>query len=177
MIKSYELAAYYFPNYHQDARNIKWHGAKWTEWELVKRAEPRFSGHLQPKIPFWGYEDEADPKVMEKKIAAAADHGLDAFIFDWYWYEDGPYLERCLEDGYLNAANNDKLKFSLMWANHDLTYIHPAIRNKPYNTLISGAVSEKAFKEATEHMIKKYFSHPSYWRVEGGLYFSVYEPG
>lgn len=175
MKKKYEVAAYYFPDYHVDGRNAKWHGAKWTEWELVKRAEPRFIGHQQPKVPLWGYEDEADPMVMEKKIDVAADHGLTAFIFDWYWYEDGPYLERCLEEGFLKASNNDRLKFAVMWANHDLKDIHPAVRNEPYNTLVSGTVGEMAFVEATNHVINKYFLHPSYWRVDGGLYFSVYE--
>jgi hypothetical protein len=48
-----ETAVYYFPNYHADARNEKLHGPGWTEWELVKRAEPRFPGHQQPKIPAW----------------------------------------------------------------------------------------------------------------------------
>ena len=78
------------------------------------------SGHeLFPKVPLWGYTDEADPAAMAQKIDAAADHGVDAFIFDWYWYEDGPYLERALEEGFLGAANNERLKFSLMWADHD----------------------------------------------------------
>ena len=93
----YEIAVYYFPDYHEDERNNVWHGPGWTEWELMKRAEPRFEGHQQPKIPLWGYEDEADPMVMAKKIDAAADHGITSFVFDWYWYEDGPYLQRDLE--------------------------------------------------------------------------------
>ena len=59
----------------------------------MKRAEPRFPGHAQPKVPLWGYEDEADPRVMARKIDAAANCGLNHFIFDWYWYDDGPYLE------------------------------------------------------------------------------------
>lgn len=169
------MAAYYFPDYHPDARNAAWHGRDWTEWELVRRAEPRFPGHQQPKVPLWGYEDESKPSVMARKIDVAADHGLDAFIFDWYWYEDGPYLQRCLEEGFLQADNNSRLKFAIMWANHDLIDIHPAIRNRPYNVLKSGAVSEQAFIAATDQMINCYFNHPSYWRVQGGLYFSVYE--
>lgn len=175
MERKYQIAAYYFPNYHPDARNAKWHGEGWTEWELVKRAEPRFDGHMQPKVPLWGYEDESDPGVMEKKIDAAADHGLTAFIFDWYWYEDGPFLQRCLEEGFLKAKNNNRLKFALMWANHDWIDIHPATRERSYATLTHGSFSERAFIEATDHMINNYFNHPSYWRVEGGLYFSVYE--
>jgi len=170
-----EVAAYYFPNYHEDSRNRRWHGKGWTEWELVRRAEPRFPGHQQPKLPLWGFEDEADPQVMVRKIDAAADHGLDAFIFDWYWYEDGPYLQRCLEEGFLQAANVDRLKFALMWANHDWLDIHPLTRALQPATLMSGMVTEEAFVAATDHMIEHYFGHPSYWRVDGGLYFSIYE--
>jgi hypothetical protein len=175
MSKKYEIAAYYFPNYHVDNRNERWHGKGWTEWELVRRAEPRFEGHYQPRIPLWGYEDEADPKVMEKKIKAASEHCLSAFIFDWYWHEEGPYLHRCLEEGFLKAENNDKLKFALMWANHDWVDIHPATRSHNYSVLAEGCVSEETFVEATNHMINTYFYHPSYWKVDGGLYFSIYE--
>ena len=89
MKNSIQTAAYYFPNYHVDPRNEKIHGTGWTEWELMKHATPRFPGHDQPKVPLWGYEDEADPVAMAKIMDAAADHGIDAFVFDWYWYE-GP---------------------------------------------------------------------------------------
>ena len=90
MNDTYTIAAYYFPNYHPDARNAKQHGEGWTEWELVKNARPRFEGHRQPNVPLWGYTDESNPEEMARKIAAAADHGIDAFIFDWYWFDDGP---------------------------------------------------------------------------------------
>jgi hypothetical protein len=175
MNNKYNVAAYYFPGYHADEKTSKWHGKTWTEWELVKRAEPRFEGHRQPRIPLWGYVDEADAGVMEKKIDAAADHGLTAFIFDWYWHEEGPFLQRCLEEGFLKAKNNDRLNFALMWANHDWVDIHPATRERSYPALARGEVSEKAFIEATNYMIRNYFNHPSYWRVNGALYFSVYE--
>ena len=85
------VAVFYFPNYHVDPRNELSHGPGWTEWELVKRAEPRFPGHRQPRIPVWGYEDESIPENMAKKVTAAADHGIDVFLFDWYYYNDGPF--------------------------------------------------------------------------------------
>ncbi len=96
----YHVSAYYFPNYHVDPRNEKMYGKGWTEWQLVRQALPRFPGHRQPRVPQWGYEDEADPAVFARKIEAAADHGLDSFIFDWYWYENAPFLNRALEQGY-----------------------------------------------------------------------------
>jgi len=171
----YEVAAYYYPAYHADSRSEKWHGKGWTEWDLLKTARPRFAGHAQPKVPLWGEEDEALPAVMEKKIAAAADHALTSWIFDWYWYEDGQHLHRCLDEGFLNASNRERMKFSIMWANHDMIDIHPMKRSTPGKLLIPGNVSGKAFVEATDHCIRRYFSQPNYWRVKGGLYFSIYE--
>ncbi|MEI8093724.1 MAG: glycoside hydrolase family 99-like domain-containing protein [Spirochaetales bacterium] len=170
-----QIGVYYFPNYHVDPRNEAWHGQGWTEWELVKAATPRFTGHRQPKVPLWGYLDESKPETAAKQINAAADHGIDAFIYDWYFYENGPFLNRALEEGFLKAPNTERLKFSLMWANHDWINIFPFKRSMNHTTLQSGLVTEATFEKATDYMIAHYFDQPNYWRVQGGLYFSFYE--
>jgi hypothetical protein len=170
------VASYYFPNYHpDDPRNRQFKGAGWSEWELVKAARPRFPGHRQPNVPLWGYTNEADPAAMVQKIDAAADHGVGAFIFDWYYYEDGPFLHRCLDEGYLGAPNNHRVKFGLMWANHDWTDIHPYTRKTPYQLLYPGVVSPAAFERITTEVTERYFAHPSYWRIDGRPYFSFYD--
>ena len=64
----YEIGVYYFPDFHVDPRNEFMHGKGWTEWEILKRGEPKFAGHHQPKRPMWGMEDESEPSVFEKKI-------------------------------------------------------------------------------------------------------------
>jgi hypothetical protein len=116
---------------------------------------------------------------MAQKIDAAADHGVDTFIFDWYWYNDGPFLQRGLDEGFLNAPNNDRLKFALMWANHDWIDIHPmkacdnAIENA--TLLYPGAVTAETFENIMDHCIERYFKHPSYWLIDGCPYFSIYE--
>ena len=79
MNNKYEIAAYYFPGWHMEEFNTTVHGKNWTEWEVLKSARPRFEGHVQPKIPLWGYEDESDPKVMEKKIQTAVEYGLSGW--------------------------------------------------------------------------------------------------
>lgn len=177
MSNAYQIGAYYFPNYHVDPRNEKLYGEKWTEWELAKRATARFEGHFQPRIPLWGYEDESDPLVFARKIEAAVDHGINNFIFDWYWYDDGPFLNRCLEQGYMNAANRERLQFSLMWANHDWVDLFPMKRTlvKTPTLLYPGSVSEATFERMTDYIIENYFSKPSYWKIDGCPYFSVYE--
>jgi hypothetical protein len=180
MSSDYAVACYYFANYHLDPRNEVVHGPGWSEWELVKRAEPRFPGHRQPRVPLWGYEDESDPAVMAKKIDAAADHGIDAFLFDWYWYDDGPFLERGLDRGFMNAQNNDRLRFALMWANHDWIDIHPATLGgvgERARLLYPGAVTQETFDIVCDTVIERYLTHPAYWRIDGCPYFSVYELG
>ena len=170
------VASYYFPNYHPgDPRNEINKGKGWAEWELVKAARPRFAGHQQPKVPLWGYTDESDPRQMAQKIDAAADHGIDAFIFDWYYYDDGPFLQRCLNEGFLKADNVGRLKFGLMWANHDWIELHPYHRGAPRQVRYPGKVSPVGFARICDHLIRDYFLHPSYWRIDGRPYFSFYD--
>ena len=170
------VACYYFGNYHPgDPRNEKNKGPGWSEWELVKAARPRFPGHHQPNVPLWGYTDESDPKVMAQKIDAAADHGIDAFIFDWYYYNDGPFLDRPIDLGFLKAPNNQKIEFAFMWANHDWLEIHPYHRGAERKVLYPGTVTPENFEKICDHVIRSYFVHPSYWRIDGRPYFSFYE--
>ena len=173
-MKKIPLYAYYFPNWHVDALNEKWHGRGWTEWEVLKCARPRFEGHEQPTVPLWGYEDEADPRVMEKKIATAKRYGIDGFIFDTYYFDDGPYRTRCLDEGFLQAENCEELDFAVMWCNHDSIYAHPSPRNLVSPVLKSGKVSREDFVRITDVFLEKYFSRPNYIRVDGKILFIVY---
>lgn len=172
---NYTVAVYYFPNYHVDKRNEAYFEKGWTEWKLVKEATPRFEGHQQPKVPLWGYTDEADPLQMSQKIDAAASNGIDAFIFDWYYYDDGIFLERGLEEGFMHAANNNRLKFGIMWANHDYVDIFPYTSGNERKLMYPGVIAPETWDKMTGYIIEKYFKHASYWLVDGAPYFSVYD--
>ena len=170
------VAAYYYPGTHPDPRWDKNKYAGYTEWDEIKAARPRFPGHVQPKPPVWGYQNEAQPEVMAQKINAAADHGVNTFIFDWYYYNDGSYLDTALDEGFLNATNNGRIKFALMWANHDWYDIqgyNPADNN--LKLLYPGKVTPATWDKICDLVIAKYFKHPSYWLVGGKPYFSIYE--
>jgi hypothetical protein len=116
----YDVAAYVWPSYHPDERAKIFWPMGIGEWETVMKNKAKFEGYEQPRFPLWGYINEADPYVAEMEINAAADHGVNVFIFDWYWYDGMSFLEGQLNDGYLKAKNNDRVKFYLMWANHDV---------------------------------------------------------
>lgn len=172
----YTVAAYYFPSYHPNPGYDRDYGKGFTEWALVRAARPRFEGHDQPKEPLWGYDDESDPVRMAVRIDAAADHGIDVLLFDWYWHEGtGPYLHQALEQGFLRAPNSGRVQFALMWANHDWYHIHPARASREHPLLHRGRVSAETFRTLTDHVIRTYMSRPNYWRVRGGAYFSIYE--
>lgn len=172
-VKTY---AWYFPNWHSTELNDLWHGKGWTEWECVKYAAPRFDGHIQPKKPLWGYENESDPKVFEKKIETAKKYGLDGFIFDFYWFKkEGAYRRAALDRGFLGAANNRELEFSVMWCNHDPIYAHPAAYKHDNMQLTSGDVDEELVKEVTDYCIKHYFPLENYQRVDGKVYFGIWD--
>lgn len=54
-----------------------------SEWKVVKASKPRFTGY-EPKGTLRDYENEADPKVMSKKIDAVYNSGKGSF-FDLYF--------------------------------------------------------------------------------------------
>lgn len=142
----------------------------------MKNAKPRFEGHLQPKVPSWEYFDEADPTWAAKEIDLAADHGIDVFIYDWYWYANtGRYLQEGLEHGFLKAPNNKRMKFALMWANHNWANIHPTPYTNFQQKLTDGKVSPALWDSICDYIITQYFKKPNYWLIDGKPYFSIFE--
>ncbi len=172
-----ELLAWYFPNWHVDERNEKWHGKGWTEWEVAKCARPRFEGHSQPKTPLWGYLDESDPKNMELKIKTAKEYGITGFLWDTYWFEDGGYRMKALDEGFFGAKNNEDFKIGLVWCNHDPIYVHPASYLNGSQSLLSGEMSLEGFKKMTNHFIENYFHRPNYLKIQDKVYFGIYAVG
>jgi hypothetical protein len=172
----YDVAAYIWPAYHPDDRARQFWPSGIGEWETVLKNQPKFEGHQQPRRPLWGTINEADPGVMKEQIDAAADHGVNVFIYDWYWYDRRPFLEGCLNDGYLKAPNNDRVKFYLMWANHDVNMTWDIrLADDIDNIVWEGSVDRTEFERIGNRLIDRYFGHPSYYRIEGKPAFMIYD--
>ncbi|MBE6559957.1 MAG: hypothetical protein E7662_02425 [Ruminococcaceae bacterium] len=177
-MKKYDVAAYIWPAYTGDEpRTRMFWGEGMGEWQSVKNAVSKFPGHDWPRKPLWGYVNEADPYVMEMEIAAAADHGVNVFIYDWYWYDGRPFLEQCLNNGFLKAKNNDRMKFYLMWANHDANHLWNIDQSdKNGGTVIwKGSVSRTEFENVVHRVIGQYFNHPCYYKIDGKPVFMIYD--
>lgn len=176
----YYVAAYIWPSCHDDPLGRKMLWPEGTgEWEVIKKGNPRYEGHYQPRLPLWGYEPDNDPKVVERWIDVATDHGINVFVYDWYWYDGGPFLESALNDGFLGAVNNEKMQFYIMWANHDVKYNYWNYHLHKDNTdiLWDARVDRENFRIIVDRVINQYFKRPNYFKINGEPVFSIFSIG
>ncbi|MBP5308508.1 MAG: glycoside hydrolase family 99-like domain-containing protein [Clostridia bacterium] len=177
-MKNYDVAAYVWPAYTGDEPRTR---IFWPEgigeWQSVKNSKPKENGYFWNRKPLWGYVNEADPSVMEMQIDEAVSHGVNVFIYDWYWYDGRPFLEQCLDNGFLRAKNNRNMKFYLMWANHDANHCWSIDLSDEYgNTVLwKGEVDRPNFEKIVCRVIEKYFVLPNYYKIDGRPVFMIYD--
>ena len=170
------VAAYVWPSRHNDPRGQEKLWSEGTgEWEMIRKGDPRFEGHYQPRLPLWGYEADNDPVAVERKIEAATANGVNVFIYDWYWYDGQPFLESALNDGFLKARNNEKMKFYIMWANHDVPgNMWNHYRYKTDSLIWTGMIDRTNYEIIVERIINQYFTQPNYLKIDGMPVFSIF---
>ena len=174
----YIVAAYIWPSCHDDslAHTYLWDQGE-GEWEIIKKGTPRFEGHYQPKQPLWGYEPDNDPQVVERWIQTALAHGVNTFVYDWYWFKNGPYLESALNDGFLKAPSNQQMNFYIMWANHTVVYNywHCHKYGDDRSVLFDPKVDWDNFKKVVDRVISQYFKQPNYLKFEGCPVMAIFD--
>ncbi|MBR4959837.1 MAG: glycoside hydrolase family 99-like domain-containing protein [Clostridia bacterium] len=175
-MKKYDIAAYVWPSYTgKEPRTLQFWEQGMGEWQTVLSATPKVEGQILPRKPLWGAVDEADPKVMEFQIQEALRHGVNVFIYDWYWYDRRPFLEQCLNEGFLGAPNNEDMQFYLMWANHDVGYTWDKRISGADGTIFLGSQNREEFEIICHRLIEKYFIKPNYYKINGCPVFMIYE--
>ena len=176
--QKYDIAAFLYPAYASDDPRLR---PFWPigigEWETVMTMQKRNPGHYWDRKPLWGYINEADPSVMSMEIEQATKHGVNVFIFDWYWFDGRPFMETTLDNGFLKADNVDKMQFYLMWANHDVVNVWDTrlARVKEDNVIWTGKVDRQEFEKICKRNIEKYFKHPQYYKIDGKPVFMIYD--
>jgi hypothetical protein len=172
----FEVVVYNFPSWHPSPYMESVFGKGWTEFETLKNSKPLYPGHLFPKYPLWGYCNEAEPEWAAKEIAAAADHGIDVWMIDWYWHSGTMFYHEQLEQGFLKAPNRSRLKFAVMWANHHWNNVYPARSPAEAATILPQLHSEDDMLKVTDYCIQHYFGEPNYWRMDGRPVFAIFDP-
>lgn len=184
-MQKYDIAAYVWPSYTgKELRARQFWPDGIGEWQTVMSVPSRMpqkpADYEWDRKPLWGCCDEADPRVMEMQIEEATKHGVNVFIYDWYWYDRRPFLEQCLDEGFLGASNNEKMKFYIMWANHDAGYtwdtrLSDLLWRGQDPTVWLGSVDRHEFEIVAHRIIDKYFSRPNYYKIDGKPVFMIYD--
>jgi len=176
----YDVAAFVWPAYQNEPRwsELGLFGDGKGEWQNVYEAVKRFDDDCQGVKPLWGYTDEANPVEVSRKIDAAVAAGVNVFVYDWYWYEGRPFLENALNRGFLGASNNERMRFYIMWANHDVNGLwnNKIGEKKAKDKVIWPArVSDADFRSIVARWIGQYFGRPNYYRIDGKPVFMLYD--
>lgn len=111
-----KVIAMYFPQLHAIPENDAWWGEGFTDWVNVRRAQPQYEGHYQPRVPLGqNYYDQSRPEVLHAQIDLAKRYGLHGFCHYHYWFDGKQLLETptrlVLEDRSMDFP------FCLSWAN------------------------------------------------------------
>jgi hypothetical protein len=169
--------AFNFPSWHPSPWMEERYGKGWTEFDTLRNAKPLFPGHTMPHYPLWGYYDEADPAWAAREIDLAHTYGVDAWMIDWYWHEGEQFYQEQLEQGMLKAPNRDKLKFAIMWANHDWKSVYPARSPEQAAIIAPQKHSLADFERVADYCCEKYFTQSNYLQIDGAPVFGIFDLG
>jgi len=133
----YKIGTFYYPGW----RDKQPHNISPTPWAAIKKFPERES--------FLGWYDEGTDAVAQQQIEWMSQYGISFVAYDWYWSKDNTvFLEHALA-AHMRAPNAAKVKFSLLWANHD------------------GVPSSKEnFDRMVTYWAKYYFQRPEFFRID-----------
>jgi lipopolysaccharide biosynthesis protein len=116
-----KVLSFYYPQFHQSPENDRFWGVGFTDWVNVRKAKPLFSGHRQPVTPHstFGQYDLSEATVLKVQTDLAREHGIDGFVFHYYWFDGHQVLDKPLQN-LLNDPSID-MPFALNWANEPWT--------------------------------------------------------
>lgn len=164
--------ALYLPAFHKDSHNDKWWGDGFTEWDNVKKGNPLWNGHNQPRTPHddFGYYDLSNIEVLKKQVELAKQHGIYGFAMYYYWFSGERILEKPLN--LLLEHKEIRFPFMLVWANEDWTRRWDGMDKEVL-------IEQKYLDDDPERFIadiKKYLIDERYIRIDGKPVIVVYEP-
>lgn len=175
----YDVAAYVWPAYQPEPRwaELGIFADGKGEWQNLYESVKRTPGDYQGARPLWGCESDADPVAVARKIDAATAAGVNVFIYDWYWYGGRPFLEDALDKGFLGAKNSGRMKFYIMYANHDVDRLwdnRVGTADGKDKVVWPAKISDADWRLIVDRWIEKYFKRPNYYKIEGKPVLSIY---
>lgn len=115
-----KIIAFLLPQFHRVAENDEWWGEGFTEWTNVRKAEPRFRGHRQPRRPVDDfYYDLSEEGTREWQARLAKEHCVYGFCYYHYWFKGRQLLEKPINS--MVEMGTPDFPFCVAWANEPWT--------------------------------------------------------
>ncbi|UAL42638.1 glycoside hydrolase family 99-like domain-containing protein [Shewanella inventionis] len=171
-MNDFKIFPLYFPQLYSIPENDLWWGDGFTDWDLVRKSTPSFSGHYQPRVPTLGYLDQSLPSTIETQCNLAKSYGVTGFNFYHYWF-DGKVLLDAPVNNLLNNSNID-FEFFFTWANENWTRQWVG---KPNDILIKNTYtpSKEMWGEHFDYLLN-FFKDPRYTKIKNKPVFCIYRP-
>src|SRR5690606_12029999 len=120
------------------------------------------------------------PSTWEKYNQLAKQHGVDVYIWDWYWYDGEPALHEALEEGFLRSSNVNDVKFSCMWTNHPWYILYPTQQTDGKASYPPSYeppdISVEECWRSMSYVISRYFHKSNYWKLDGNPVLCIWDP-
>lgn len=166
------VIAFYLPQFHSIPENDEWWGKGFTEWTNVKKAEPLFDGHNQPRVPLnSNYYDLLNPETLRSQIGLATKYGIGGFCFYHYWFDGRLLLEKPIEMFLADKALD--FPFCICWANEHWTNQWVSGENK---VLIEQRYGGKEEWQKHFEYLSPFFKDDRYIRINGKPLIVIYRP-
>jgi lipopolysaccharide biosynthesis protein len=167
------IYVFYLPQYHRCPENDEFWGEGFTDWDNVKKAKPLFEGHRQPILPSdeVGFYDLKDPEVLRKQAKTAKDHGIDGFVFHYYWFDGRKVLDTPINNWLADPTID--LPLAICWANEPWTRRWDGLDRDVLIPQAYGGDWANRFWEDISPILKD----PRYIQVEGAPMLVIYRAG
>lgn len=163
----------YLPQYHTFPENDEWWGKDYTEWVAVKRAEPLFPGHVQPRIPL-GKEyydlDKDGVKTLTRQAELARKYGIYGFSVYQYYFGEKTLMDKPLKT--LLAHPEIDINYNLCWANETWTRTWYGLSDQ---VLISQEYGQKDDWRRYFEYLLPFFKDRRYIKVDNRPVWQIYK--
>lgn len=165
-----KLITFYLPQFHRIKENDEWWGEGFTEWTNVKKSQPLYEGHNQPRVPLNNnYYDLSKKETLKKQAELAKENGVYGFCFYHYYFNGRKLLEKPAE--ILLENKEIDLKYCFSWANEPWTRSWDGKTRDIIMPQNYGA--KKEWKEHFEYLLP-FFKDERYIKKENKPVFLIY---
>lgn len=181
-----KVIALYLPQFHQIPENDEFWGEGFTDWVTVRKAQPLYEGHLQPKTPLSdNYYDLSLTETVRWQAQLAKENGIDGFGVYHYWFNNEKNLltkpaeilrDEDIEMEYFFIWDNSSWKRS--WSNVDGNAWAPVAESnaakKGPEILIPYILGEEKDWENHYRYVSSHFKSANYTKVDNRPVFGIF---